>query len=73
MEAMLSYQPITLGDKEQALADLVRCYETVSYTHLSYMFRKILLIPRSNWKQNSTTPTKSFWIESAMKSLGTDE
>ena len=27
MEAMLSYQPITIGDKEQALADLVRCYE----------------------------------------------
>ncbi len=27
MEAMLSYLPITIGDKEQALADLVRCYE----------------------------------------------
>lgn len=37
------------------------------------MYRKMFLIPGSNWKQNSTTPTKSFWIESATKSLGTDE
>ena len=40
MEAMLSYQPITIGDKEQALADLVRCYEKMmmrSHTNGGYV------------------------------------
>ena len=40
MEAMLSYLPITIGDKEQALADLVRCYEKMmmrSHTNGGYV------------------------------------
>ena len=40
MEAMLSYQPITIGDKEQALEDLVRCYEKMmmrSHTNGGYV------------------------------------
>ena len=40
MEAMLSYQPITIGDKEQALADLARCYEKMmmrSHTNGGYV------------------------------------
>ena len=40
MEAMLSYLPITIGDKGQALADLVRCYEKMmmrSHTNGGYV------------------------------------
>ena len=40
MEAMLSYLPITIGDKEQALADLARCYEKMmmrSHTNGGYV------------------------------------
>ena len=40
MEAMLSYRPITIGDKEQALEDLVRCYEKMmmrSHTNGGYV------------------------------------
>jgi hypothetical protein len=40
MEAMLSYLPITIGDKEQALKDLARCYERMmmrSHTNGGYV------------------------------------
>ena len=40
MEAMLSYLPITIGDREQALADLARCYEKMmmrSHTNGGYV------------------------------------
>ena len=39
MEAMLSYNPITIGDEEQALYDLARCYERMmmrSHTNGGY-------------------------------------
>ena len=57
MEAMLSYQPITIGDKEQALADLVRCYEKMmmrSHTNGGY----VNLLDEC-WKMCSTRTSSS--------------
>ena len=68
MEAMLSYQPITIGDKEQALADLVRCYEKMmmrSHTNGGYvnlLDTACLRIRRASAASTSSGSRTTSWI-----------
>ena len=56
MEAMLSYQPITIGDKEQALADLVRAPQALKRLDTESMTTTLSSYPSSCSRLMSFSP-----------------